>query len=146
MGGTSNLIYGVVHPEDVAGIVSLGFVSDLASFVRWCREKNTKFGNERAYLIEEVYGGSPEERPEVYALHSAQVHAQRLTMPTYLSHGTSDAAIPISQARLLVGRMPYAANMAYVEIPDGNHDSPLPRMAEGMRWVLEKMGPPSTTV
>jgi pimeloyl-ACP methyl ester carboxylesterase len=139
MGGTSNLIYGVLHPEDVAGIVALGFLSDLRSFHRWCRERNAAFGNERADRMEVAYGGSPGQRAAVYELHSARAHAERLTLPVYLSHGTADESIPISEARLLVGRMPDALNVAYVEIPGGNHDSPLPRMAEGLRWVRDKM-------
>jgi pimeloyl-ACP methyl ester carboxylesterase len=140
MGGSSNLIYACLHPQDVAGMIALGFVSDLTTFHPFCRRRNTPLGTEVADAIEAAYGGAPSQRAEVYKAHSAQAHAERLTMPTYLSHGTLDEAIPVSQARLLVARLPEAANLAYVEIPGGNHDSPLWKMGEALRWVLETMG------
>jgi len=126
MGGTSNLIYGVLHPEDVGGIVARGAASDPASYHDWCLPQRDKgILQQIAQAIRESYGGAPGDAPAVYDRHSALRHADTLTMPVCLSHGGADTVIPVSQSRALAERLNGRAHFSYKEIPGGNHDSPL---------------------
>ena len=139
MGGTSNLIYAVLHPGDVQGVVARGAATDMDSYRRWCAQQTRPVLKEIGEAIESAYGGAPEDLPHVYRRHSAMQNADRLTMPVYLAHGEADSVIPVSQARALAERMAGRSNLAYHEVPNGNHDSPLTETA-GFSWVLEQMG------
>lgn len=138
MGGSSNLIYAVVHPEDVAGVVALCPATDLQSYYTWCRKSALPIVQEIADAIERSYGGKPKDQPRIYSKHSIIENATNLKMPVFVCHGTADAFIPISQPRSLVGRMGNSTSFTYVEIPDGNHDAPLAAFGQGLDWVLRK--------
>ena len=138
MGGTSNLIYGVLHPEDVDGIVARGAATDLTTYQPWCAQHERPILREIAAAIADAYGGTPVERPDVYLRHSVVANARRLSMPVALSHGGDDQVIPVSQSRALVAELSDLATFRYDEIPGGNHDSPLHETA-GFLWVLEQM-------
>ena len=137
MGGTSNLTYAVLHPEDVQGVVARGAATDMASYYRWCLGQDRNIIQEIAQAISSAYGGPPDDVPETYERHSAVANADQLTMPVRLSHGEADAAIPVAQARALAERLSASPDFQYCEIPGGNHDSPL-RETAGFRWVLER--------
>lgn len=139
MGGTSNLIYATLHPEDVSGLAAMGAVSDLASYHSWCRtRKEPAVVAQIADAIERAYGGIPANRPAPYARHSTLAHADQLSMPVFLCHGADDKLMPISQSRDLAERMADRPNFRYVEIPGGNHDSPL-WQGEGFDWVMDTL-------
>ena len=125
MGGTSNLIYGVLHPEDVSGIIARGAASDPATYLQWCRSQEKPILHQIASAIESSYGGTPEDVPETYRKHSALQNSAKLSMPVYLSHGGADLIIPVEQSRDLAERMKGSGKFVYHEIPGGNHDSPL---------------------
>ena len=136
MGGTSNLIYAVLHPQDVAGVVALCPATDLASYHAWCRERNTGVIKEIADAIERAYDGPPASQPKTYEAHSALKNAHLLTMPVYLAHGAFDATIPVSQSRLLAAAMADKKGFTYVEMPNGHHDSPLPLAPQAVDRVI----------
>jgi pimeloyl-ACP methyl ester carboxylesterase len=125
MGGTSNLTYAVLYPEDVSGLVIRGAATDLASYYRWCKTQQKPIIYEIADAIRISYGGTPEEKPDLYRKHSALANADKLTMPLFLIHGGADEIIPVEQARALADKMKNSPNFSYTEIPGGNHDSPL---------------------
>lgn len=138
MGATSNLIYAVLHPNDVQGIVARGAATDLASYHRWCLSQDRPILGEIARAIVCSYAGTPDERPAVYQQHSALYHADRLTMPIYFTHGAADATIPVSQAQALAQRLAGSPRFVYREIPNGGHDSPLTE-TDGFGWVLDQL-------
>ncbi|MHC4883863.1 MAG: alpha/beta hydrolase family protein [Planctomycetota bacterium] len=140
MGGTGNLIYAVLHPEDVDGLVVRGAASDLKHFHVWSREACTKpIGSEIADAIEAAYGATPQDDAALYEAHSALLGCDRLTMPVYLSHGGADETIPVEEARRLAEAMAGREHFIYEEIEGGNHDAPLWN-TEDLNWVLERMG------
>jgi pimeloyl-ACP methyl ester carboxylesterase len=139
MGGTSNLLYGVQQPGDVAGIVALCPAGDLASYYAWCRHRDEGVWKEIADAIRVAYKGEPAQAARRYAQCSALHNARRLTMPTFVAHGTGDDVIPIAQSRRLVGALAEAPGLAYVEMPGGHHDSPLALAAQGVAWVLSRI-------
>ncbi len=139
MGGTGNLIYATVHPEDVAVVVALCPATDIASYHEWCRLNPGSIRDEIRNAIECFYGGTPGSVADRYLKHSALRHADRLTMPLFLSHAVGDEIIPVEQSRALVRRLGGCSDTTYVEIPEGNHDSPL--HGSGMLdWLAETIG------
>ncbi len=125
MGGTCNLIYGVLYPEDVSGIIARGAASDPATYFQWCRQRGKPILREIAAAIKNSYGGTPSDTPETYRKHSALLNADKLVMPVFLSHGGADTIIPVEQSRTLADKMKHNKNFSYHEIAGGNHDSPL---------------------
>jgi pimeloyl-ACP methyl ester carboxylesterase len=142
MGGTSNLIYAALHPEDVAGVVALGAVSDLASYHAWCHAQKSPPApavvGQIADAVERAYGGAPANRPAPYARHSVLAHADRLAMPLFLAHGAADLLMPVAQSRDLAARLVGRPTFHYTELPGANHDAPL-YCVEGFDWVFNAL-------
>jgi pimeloyl-ACP methyl ester carboxylesterase len=142
MGGTCNLIYAVLHPEDVAAVVALCPVTDLGPFYSW-RAANVPPASVAGSLADmrAQYDGSPAERPEVFRRHSCLKNAARLTMPVFLAHGDADTIIPVEESRALAA-LCRSPRFRYHEIPGGHHDSPLAAdiMDEALAWVLGPAG------
>lgn len=127
MGGTSNLIYAGLRPENVAGASARGAVTDLAAYHAFCR-RQTGVGllQEIADSLETHYGGTPAQQPDVFWAHSPVNQAKKLqNMPIFLAHGTADPIMPVSQTRVFAAALAENARFAYVEVPGGGHDSPL---------------------
>lgn len=142
MGGTSNLIYAVRHPSDVAGVIARCPATDLARYYDWCGQQTHQAGAKVAEIrqaIREAYGGSPGQVSRAYQRHSACRHAGRLTMPLHLAHGTADALIPVSESRHLVGALARHPALHYREMADGDHDAPLALMEEAFEWLLPRI-------
>ncbi len=138
MGGTGNLAYAVLHPDDAQAVGALCPAVDVASYYAWCRERNTGVIREIADAICESYGGDPVARPDVYAAHSALRRCDRLTMPVVVVHGSADAVIPVEPARELARRMSGRATFRYEEQPGGHHDSPL-EAAWAIDWAIAQL-------
>lgn len=142
MGGTSNLIYAVIHPGDADAVVALCPAADPAEYWRWCRgQTGPPVLADIAAAIEQAYGGPPGASP-AYARHSVPARADRLTMPVYVAHGARDAIIPVSQSRQLAGVLAGRSSFHYKELPDGDHDAPLRLAEEGLDWVMRRLNRP----
>lgn len=137
MGGTGNIIYTTLHPEDVAACVALGFVSDLAAYHEWCRARNQGVIMEIADAIEHNYGGAPAARPDLYARHSPLFHSECLRPPLFLAHGKDDALMPVDQARGLAAALRNRKDFVYREVP-GNHDAPC-FLPEAFEWIAARI-------
>lgn len=72
-----------------------------------------------------AYGGTPEERPELYRQRSVLANTDRLTMPIVLSMGEADALIPVAETRQIAAALRDRPAFMYHEIPAGDHDSAL---------------------
>jgi len=128
MGATSNLIYAILRPNNVSGVVARGAITDLAAYIPFCRKGQFELPilKEIADCIEEAYGGSPEERPELYRAHSPLFHPEALSgIPVFLTHGTQDRLMPVAQSRRFAAAMATCPNFTYIEVPNGSHDAPL---------------------
>jgi pimeloyl-ACP methyl ester carboxylesterase len=143
MGGTGALIYAVLHPEDVAGLVALCPLTSIVSLYDWSKQPPEATRLHRiAARIDAAYGCKPEEVRKVYDRHSCREHADRLTMPVYLAHGDADDLIPVGESRALTAVLTSGV-LKYHEIPGGGHDAPLvrPIVREGLDWVLGGKAP-----
>jgi len=125
MGGTSNLAYASRFPQDVSTVVALCPATDVGRYHQWCKDHPGGVRDEIRLAIETAYLGTPAETPDRYALQSACAHSERLTMPVFISHGTSDDLIPISESRAFSTRMAGKPSFCYREMEGGHHDSPL---------------------
>jgi pimeloyl-ACP methyl ester carboxylesterase len=142
MGGTSNLIYAALFPEDVAGLAAMCPASSVASLHDWCAARADRpVLGEIAAAIRTAYGGTPAEVPAVYERHSCLAHADRLTMPVFVAHGDADELIPVGESRALVPLL-RGGNLKYREIPGGGHDAPLAEafLLEALDWILGPSG------
>lgn len=135
MGGTSNLIYAILHPHDVNAVVSLGAATDLTSYWQWCKKQQMPILLEIACAISYSYGGRPEDVPEIYGLHSVLHNTKNLSMPVYISHGIKDAIIPVDQVRQIKGKLKFNKNFLYNEIEGGDHDSPI-YDDKALDWIM----------
>ena len=140
MGGSSVLAYAVLHPEDAVGVAAICPATDIGTYHGWCRRQaGPPVLEEIASAIEAAYGGTPQERPDVYARHSCLANAARLTMPVYVAHGDADETIPVEQSRALHDALGEDI-LKYHECPGGGHDMPLiaPILREALEWVLPR--------
>lgn len=119
MGGTGNLIFSMLHPELISGVVALGAATDLRRYSEWCATQTHPILKEIRNAITTNYKDSELDS------HSVCRHAERLTMPVWLVHGATDETIPVSESRELRRILSAKKDFHYEEIPGGNHDSPL---------------------
>ncbi len=78
-----------------------------------------------ARVVFAAYGGSPEEKPELYEARSVLRHADRLTMPVVLTMGENDALIPVRETRKIAAAMAGRETFVYHEVRGGDHDAAL---------------------
>ena len=130
MGGTSALIFSILHPELSDGLVVLGAATDIGRYCDWCETQQQPILREIHDAIRSSY------REEDYPLHNVCLHAEKLTMPIRFYHGGADRTIPVSEARSLAELLTGKKRFHYRELEGGNHDSPLPFFQEGMELLL----------
>lgn len=114
----------------VAGVVAYYPPTDLARFHHHCR---------RWEQSRNVFGGTPEERPELYALLSPANYVSPDCPPTLLFQGAHDSDVPVQSTRALHRRLVDAGVPAvYVEFPFTEHafDLPLSRLAPAGQAAL----------
>lgn len=140
MGGTSALIYAVLYPDQLDGVMALCPAAELPGYWRWAMERAGRIPvlGEIASAIESNYGATPDQSPELYASHSAWSQRQRLTMPLALAHGTGDVIIPFEPTRRLAEALNGRGNLRYDEIPGGDHDGPVRLFPPLLEWLLDR--------
>lgn len=121
-GASSAMAYAVLHPEKVHGVVAMG-MCDILARLEFARKSNQPVLQKLAKTVFAAYGGTPEERPDLYRARSVLAHADRLTMPIILTMGENDALIPVVETRKIAAAMKGKKNFTYHEVPKGNHDS-----------------------
>ena len=138
MGGTSALIFAMLHPELADGLVILGAATDIGRYASWCAAQP------EIPVLREIHSAiSAAYTPTDFALHNVCAHARNLTMPIHFHHGNADAIIPVSEARHLAEIFHNAGrtNFHYHEIEGGNHDSPLPFFRAGLEKLFSTGAP-----
>lgn len=94
MGGTSALIFTVLYPNLVDGVIAL---NPMANMLEYSQEAE---GITPA--IEKAYGGSQSACPGIYRQRSAELHPDIFTMPLAITTGGMDAVVPPESAIRLV--------------------------------------------
>lgn len=123
-GASSAMAYAVLHPERVHGVIAMG-ACDILARLDFARKSEAPVLQKLVKAVFEAYGGSPEEKPELYRARSVLAHPERLTMPFVLTMGEDDRLIPVAEARKIATAMKGKSTFIYHEIPHGDHDSAL---------------------
>lgn len=123
-GASSAMAYAVVAPENIHGVIAMG-MCDILARLDFARKSNNPILQNLARSAFGAYGGTLEEKPELYEARSVLRHADKLTMPIVLTMGENDALIPVAETRKIVHAMQGKKNFVYHEVPKGSHDSAL---------------------
>lgn len=115
-GGTSTLIFASRFPSAIDGVIALCPATDPALMFDSFPEQ---------FLAS--YGGNYQQVPTEYDQRRTRDTAHILSaLPIALVHGTGDTVIPVSHSHALIRNLEKAGgNFHYLEIPEGDHDSPL---------------------
>jgi len=138
MGGTSTLIFAVRQPELLNGVIALCPSADIQAYHAFSAASENPTLHNIAAAIALHYQAGERALDEELAARSALLHADRLTMPVYVSHGAADGLIPIGPTRALAKRLQDQGRpVKYVEIDGGDHDSPVVQVnwAEALDFV-----------
>ena len=112
MGGTSALAFAALHPDRVAGCVSLNGTANLVEYGNFQKE------------ISESYGGTKQQKPEVYRSRSAELFADRLTMPIAMTTGGKDTLVPPESCLRLAEKLKTMNRpVILIHRPEGGHDT-----------------------
>jgi pimeloyl-ACP methyl ester carboxylesterase len=126
MGGSSALVFAVRRPQLLDGVIALCPASDIQAYYAFASASTNPTLENIAAAIRIHYTADQHDLNEELHLRSALGNAGRLTMPVYLSHGAKDTLIPVEWTRLLAARLGELGRpVRYLEIPDGDHDSPV---------------------
>ena len=123
-GASSAMAYACVHPERVDGVIAMG-MCDIFARLDFARKSKLPVLQNLAKTVFAAYGGTLEEKPELYRERSALLHPDKLNMPIVLTLGEKDALIPVAETRKIAIAFRDKPAFQYFEIPGGNHDSAL---------------------
>ena len=90
MGGTASLVFAVLHPELIDGVMSMNGTANLL-----------KYENFQSAIIES-FGGTKEQIPLEYKKRSAEYWPEKLTMPIGLALSGKDTIVPPQSVLRLV--------------------------------------------
>jgi pimeloyl-ACP methyl ester carboxylesterase len=126
MGGTAALAFAALHPECVDGVVSLNGTANMVEY--------TNFQE----AIQESYGGTQKEQPEVYRSRSAEFFPERLIMPVAATTGGRDSLVPPdSVLRLTAALQQQDSPVLSLHRPDGGHNTNAADTREALQFVLD---------
>ena len=77
MGGTSALAFAALHPDQVDGVVAMNGTANLVEYAQF------------QDAIAASFGGSKKDKPDEYRKRSAELNADKLTMPIAMTTGGS---------------------------------------------------------
>ncbi|SIO65143.1 Prolyl oligopeptidase family protein [Singulisphaera sp. GP187] len=128
MGGTAALTFASLHPDLIDGVVSMNGTANLVEF--------TGFPD----AISASYGGSKKGKPDEYRKRSAELAAEKLTMPVAMTTGGRDTIVP-SDSVLRLARRLREENRAVRSIhePEGGHATNYADASEAFEFVLDRV-------
>lgn len=128
MGGTAALTFAALHPECVDGVVSLNGTANLVEYPNF------------ADAIAESFGGSREQKPEVYRQRSAEFFPERLTMPVAVTTGGRDSLVPPDSVLRLVRSLEGQGSPVHsIHRPDGGHSTTLEDTQAALQFVMDQL-------
>lgn len=125
MGGTSALIFAVLHPELIAGVCSL---NGTANMVEYAGFKDA---------IDASYGTADERRKR-----SPELHAEHLTMPAAITTGGKDTIVPPDSVLRLAEKLKKAGrDVLSIHRENGGHSTTYEDTCAAMEFVLRHSRP-----
>lgn len=121
MGGTSALIFAVLHPELIAGVCSLNGTADMVDYAGF------------KDAIDASYGSAEERRKR-----SVEPQAERLTMPVAITTGGKDASVPPDSALRLAEKLRKAGrDVLNIHRENAGHSTTYEDTSAAMEFVLQ---------
>lgn len=116
MGGGASLTFSLRHPDKVTAVCD---IMGVTNFVRFYHEGNYRNS------IGPAFGGSPEEKPEVYRQRSAICNIDVLKkLPLLILHGADDTLVPLWNSETLYEKLRQAGGkVEFLRIPHVGHDN-----------------------
>lgn len=129
MGGTAALIFTALHPELVAGVCCLNGTANLVEYENF------------QDAISASFGGSKAQAPVEYRKRSAELWAERFTMPVSVTTGGKDEAVPPQSALRLVEMLKLAARKVLgIHRESGGHSTTYEDTCAALEFVLREAG------
>jgi len=126
MGGSSSLTFAALHPDLLAGVVSMNGTANHLEYQNFQDAISTS------------YGGSKQEIPQEYKKRSAEYWPERFTMPVAFTTGGQDKSVPpdsvLRFAFILkqIGREPLLIHRAA-----GGHSTTYEDAVKSLEFVIE---------
>ena len=128
MGGTGALTFAALHPDKVDGVVSMNGTANLVEYALFQDAIATSFG------------GSKQDKPEEYRKRSAELNADKLTMPMAMTTGGKDKFVPPdSVLRLAKALKKQNRPVKSIHKPDGGHDTKYGDAIEAFDFVFAQV-------
>lgn len=126
MGGSSSLTFAALHPNRVDGVVSLNGTANHVDYE----------GFQDA--ISRSFGGTKTEVPDEYRRRSAELHADRLTMPMAATLGGRDKSVPPDSVRRLFRKLKeQERSVCLIDRPDVAHSTNYADTMAAVRFVVQ---------
>ncbi|MBL8814326.1 MAG: alpha/beta fold hydrolase [Planctomycetaceae bacterium] len=128
MGGTSALAFAALHPDQVRGVVALNGTANMIDYEMF------------QDAIQASYGGTKQEKPDVYRSRSAEFFPDRFTMPVAVTTGGQDTLVPPDSVLRLVEQLK-KQNRPVLSIhrPTGGHDTNAEDTSAALNFVLDSL-------
>lgn len=128
MGGSAALTFVALHPDLVDGVVSMNGTANLVEYAQF------------QDAISASYGGSKQNRPDEYRKRSAELAAEKLTMPIALTTGARDAIVPPDSVLRLARRLEERKSpVRLIHRPEGGHTTTYADATEAFDFVLGRV-------
>lgn len=128
MGGTAALTFAALHPDRVDGVVSMNGTANHVEY--------TQFQE----AIAASFGGTKIEKPDEYRKRSAELHADKLTMPIAMTTGGRDTLVPPESVLRLADRLQkHNRNSKLIHRLEGGHSTTYADATAAFDFVLEKV-------
>jgi len=129
MGGTSCLIFAVLHPDLIDGVASMNGTANLVEYENF------------QDAIRESYGGTKTAAPGEYRKRSAEFFPERLTMPVGITAGGKDEAVPSASVVRLADKLnAMGRSVLIVYREDGGHATNYEDATAILKFVIEEGG------
>jgi dipeptidyl aminopeptidase/acylaminoacyl peptidase len=116
MGGGGALTFSLRHPDKVTAVCDIMGVTDFVRFYEEGHYQNS---------ISPAFGGSPEEKPDVYRQRSAIRNIDVLKkLPLLILHGADDTLVPLWNSETLYEKLRQAGGkVEFLKVPHIAHDN-----------------------
>ena len=129
MGGTSALAFAGMHPDLVDGVVALNGTTNMMEYEQF------------QDAIVASYGGTKREKPEEYRKRSAELHAERLTMPVAMTTGGRDELVPPASCLRLAAELKKRnqEKVLLIHRPQGGHSTNYEDSQAAFEFVIGRL-------
>lgn len=128
MGGTAALTFAALHPDQIDGVVSMNGTANLVEYAQF------------QDAISSSFGGSKHDKPDEYRKRSAELNADKLTMPIAATTGGRDTLVPADSVLRLTDVLQKQNRQArLIHRPEGGHNTNYADATAAFEFVLSQV-------